>query len=238
VFLRFWDGLARPPRQNAMPPFEHGEKMRVGWPDDLRQYDGKLRLFAVLPEELPVFEDPAVKERVIAPDGSEAYVLAEARGVKDFVTRWRVAGPYEPEEEPSPPQVEPGVAHAAPGGLRWRLYRRPTAGIGLNDYFSPDLDFACAWAVNFAHSDVERDIDVWAGFDDTGQVWVNGERVMLDFRATGTDWLADSEVGRVRLRAGANAVEVRSCDERGDWRFYFRIASPDAGKVNGVRWEY
>jgi 4-amino-4-deoxy-L-arabinose transferase-like glycosyltransferase len=238
VFLRFWDGLARPPRQGVMPPFEHSKKMRVGFPDDLPQYDGTLRLFAVLPEELPLFDQPVVKERVIAPDGSEAFVIAEARGVKDFVTRWRVAGPYEPEEATSPPEVEQGAGPRAPGGIRWRVYRRPTAGVDLNDFFSPDLDFSCAWAVNFAHSDTEREVEVWAGFDDTGEVWINGERAPLDFRGTGADSLADSQVGRVRLRAGANAVEIRSCDELADWKFYFRVASLDGGKVDGVRWEY
>ena len=96
--------------------------------------------------------------------------------------------------------------------------------MALNDYFEVDLDDSCAWAVNIANSDAERTVRIWAGFDDEGEVWVNGEPVRLEFRAEGEDdWLADSEVGDVVLRAGPNAVAVRSCDSTGDWRFYFRL---------------
>ena len=185
-----------------------------------------------------LFDQPIVRERVIAPDGSEAFVLVEARRLKDFVKRWRVAGPYDPEDQLAPPEVEPGRAGPAPGGLRWRLYRWPLASVSLNDFFAMGMDQSCAWAVNFAHSDAERAVRIWAGFDNEGEVWVNGEQVPLDFLATGDDWLADSEVGDTVLRAGSNTVAVRSCDEREDWRFYFRLTEPDGGTVDGVRWEY
>jgi 4-amino-4-deoxy-L-arabinose transferase-like glycosyltransferase len=239
VFLRFYDGLARPPRPDVMPPFEHAPNMRVGWPDALDQYWGQRILFGIRPEEVAVLRDPKVLGRIVAPDGSAAFVLAEAAAVKDFVHTWRVAGPFSPDEPAVPPDVDPdSVRGTGPDGRGWRLYRKRTASVGLNDFFSVDADDSCAWAVNFVYSDSPRQVKLWAGFDDDGEVWVNGESVALHFRGEDEDALADAWTGNLALRAGRNAVLVRTCDERGDWRFYFRLSAPDGSALDDLSWEY
>lgn len=240
VFLRFYDGLARPPRRGTMPPFEHAEDMRVGWPDALDQYRGHRRiLFAMRPEEVAILKDATVHGTVVAPDGSPAFVFADAEAVQDFVHTWRVTGPFDPEELGPPPDVDPeAMRGTGPDGRRWRLYRKRFASVGLNDFFSTDADFSCAWAVNFVTSDEPREATVWAGFDDTGEIWVNGERVELDFVGDDEDAFADAWAGDFELRAGRNTVAVWTCDERGDWRFYFRLAAPDDQPLDGLSWEF
>ncbi len=240
VFMRFYDGLARPPRPDAIPRFEHGGKMRVGWADELDQYREPLnRLFAVRPEEVPLFVEADVKERVIAPDGSAAFVIVAARALKPFVHVWRVMGLFEPDQQHEPPPFDPAHPRGpGPDGRRWRLYRHRLAAVGLNDVFTDNAEHACAWAVNIAHSDRTRSVRIWAGFDDTGEVWVNGARVPLTRVETEDAALVDSENGTAVLRAGANVVAVRSCDDTADWRFYFRLADPHGAALDGVTWEY
>jgi 4-amino-4-deoxy-L-arabinose transferase-like glycosyltransferase len=239
VFLRFYDGLARPPRTDVMPPFEHAGSMRAGWPDALDQYRGQTILFGLLPEEVALFDSPRVLDRILAPDGSVAFVLAEAERLKDFVHTWRVAGPFTPDEAGPPPEVDPeSMRGSGPGGRRWRSYHKRLASVGLNDVFSMDADDTCAWAVNFVHSDEARRVTVWAGFDDSGKVWLNGEPLALSPRGETEDALADATSGAAELRGGRNTVAVWTCDERGDWRFYFRLSSPDGQPIPDLWWEF
>jgi hypothetical protein len=120
----------------------------------------------------------------------------------------------------------------------WRLYDKPIAGVGLNDFFAIDTDHACAWAVNFATAEEERAVRVWAGFDDEGEVWINGARLPLQHSEHADEWLADAEVATARLRAGRNTVAIRTCEVTGDWRFYFRMVALDGSPLPDVRWEY
>ncbi|MGH7785703.1 MAG: hypothetical protein ACRERC_02495, partial [Candidatus Binatia bacterium] len=238
VFLRFYDGVHQPPRSDIMPPYEHAERMRVGSAESYEHYQppGRPRLFAVLPEEVPLFADAEIKERVVAPDGSAAFIIVAATALKDFVSTWQIGGPLPADDQSAPPDWTPD---APPASKRWRLYESPGAGVGLNDFFTQNAEDACAWAVNFVTSEVERDIVVHAGFDDRGEVWINGAHVPL--RASSDDperSLVDAESGAARLRAGSNSVVVRTCETIGDWRFYFRLANPDGSPIAGLAWAY
>jgi len=240
VFLRFYDGLRQPPRAAGVPPFEHREKMTAGSADGYGHFLPARRrmLFAVLPEEVPLFADAEVKERVVAPDGSAAFVLVAASRLKDYVSTWRVTGLLPEDDRSPPPSWTPDDPPSGDAAARWPLYDTPAAGVELNDFFVPDADHACAWAVNFATSDRERDVHVFAGFDDTGQVWVNGEPVPLRPVGAPEAYLADSLSATLHLRAGRNTIAVRSCEEVADWRFYFRLENLDGSPVEGLQWEY
>jgi 4-amino-4-deoxy-L-arabinose transferase-like glycosyltransferase len=239
IFLRFYDGLAQPARSGIMPPFEHRERMRVGWPDALEQYrEGRRLLFAARADEVALFENPEIKERIIAPDGSAAFVLVAANSVKGFIHTWQVIGPFEPGEQRTPPDFDPAAPGSGRGQRRWQTYDKPVVSVGLNDFFSIDRDNACAWAVNVAQVESEREVRVWAGFDDRGEVWINGKRLPLRNSEYADEWLADSRTSPARLRAGRNTVAVRTCEDTGDWRFYFRIAAPDGHPLTDIRWEY
>ncbi|MBX3026395.1 glycosyltransferase family 39 protein [bacterium] len=241
IFLRFYDGLRQAPRPGQAPPFEHREKMVASSAEARDHYvtPGRRILFAVLPEEVPLFADPQVLERVIAPDGTAAFVLVAATRLKDFVSTWRVGGLL-PEDDASPPPTwTPEEApEEDPPGVRWRLHDQLFAGVGLNDFFVPNADHACAWAVNFVTTDVERELRVFAGFDDTGEVWVNGARAPLQAVVDPERTLVDARTGRIHLNAGRNAIAVRACEDVGDWRFYFRLENLDGTPVEGLTWAY
>ena len=237
VFLRFYDGLRQPPRTDIMPPYEHRERMQVGDASRYQHYETPDRrmLFAVLPDEVPLFADADVKERVIAPDGSAAFVLVAASRLRDFVSTWMVHGPLPEDDHSPPPNWAPDHR---PRGRSWRLYDQPAAGVGLNDFFSVNADYACAWALNFVTSDVERDVRVFAGFDDRGEVWVNGEQVELQQTEDPEATLVDHETGTLHLRADRNTIAVRTCETVADWRFYFRLENLDGTPVQDLQWEY
>jgi hypothetical protein len=240
IFLRFYDGLRQPPRTDIMPPFEHREKMRVGNAAAYEHYHtaDRPKLFAVLPEEVPLFADAQIKQRVIAPDGSAAFVLVAADHLRDFVSTWMIAGPL-PEDDASPPPAwTPEKPPRGAAAKRWRIYDQPAAGVGVNDFFGLNVEHACAWAVNFVTSESERDVRVFAGFDDRGEVWVNGERVALQRSNRPEISLVDSETGTLHLRPGRNRIAVRTCESIADWRFFFRLENLDGTPVQGVQWEY
>ena len=197
-------------------------------------------LFAVLPEEVPLFADAVIKERVIAPDGSAAFVLVEASALKDFVSTWRIGRPS-PEDDDSPPPTgrRRRRRRADPASARWRLQRQPFAGVALNDFFTPNADHACAWAVNFVSSESERELRVFAGFDDSGEVWVERRRACDCTPPAATRTPRWSTASRhAPPAAGRNTVAVRSCDDIGDWRFYFRLENPDGTPAEGLGWAY
>ncbi len=240
VFLRFYDGLRQPPRTDVMPPFEHRERMLVGSAEAYAHYQpaGRRMLFAVLPEELPLFADADLKERVVAPDGSTAFVLATASRLQDFVSTWRVSGLLPEDDRSPPPAWTPEHPPHGAAAARWRTYDKPAASVGLNDFWAQNADHACAWAVNFATADNDRDLRVFAGFDDRGEVWVNGERVALQRARDPELSLVDSESGTLHLRPGRNTIAVRSCEVNADWRFYLRLENLDGTPVEGLQWEY
>jgi 4-amino-4-deoxy-L-arabinose transferase-like glycosyltransferase len=239
IFLRFYDGLRQPPRRDIMPPFEHRENMAVGNAAAYSYYEnGRRLLLAVLPEELPLFADGEVKQRIIAPDGSSAFVLVAATRLKDFVSTWQVAGPLPEGDRSQPPTWAPDAGPQPFDSVRWRLYDKPTAAVALNDFFTQNAEYACAWAVNFVSTESPRDLRVFAGFDDRGQVWVNGSRVALRPTKNPEASLVDHESGRLRLEAGRNTIAVRSCETVADWRFFFRLENLDGTPVDGLQWEY
>jgi 4-amino-4-deoxy-L-arabinose transferase-like glycosyltransferase len=242
VFLRFYDGTRRPRRDiEDGPPFEHSDKMVAS---SAEAYDhfmpGRQMLFAVLPEEVPLYADGRVLERVVAPDGSAAFVLVAVSALKDFISTWMVGGPFAEGDSSPPPTWTPDAVPSMPdaNGVTWGLRNELFAGVPLNDFFSPNAEYSCAWAVNFATTEAERELLVFAGFDDTGEVWVNGSQVALTPNDNPEHTLVDGLHGTVHLQPGRNTIAVRSCDEIGDWRFYFRLAELDGAPAQGLTWTY
>jgi hypothetical protein len=223
-----------------VPPYAPGEKMQVGTPEAYEHYQDPPRrmLFAVLPEEVPLFADADVKERIIAPDGSAAFVLVSASRLKDFISTWHLTGLLPEDDRSPPPTWAPENPPRDTRARRQRLYERPMAGVGINDFFTTNAEHACAWAVNFVTSQDERDLRVFAGFDDRGEVWVNGQLVPLTQSADPEVSLVDNLTGAVHLVAGRNTIAVRTCEDVADWKFYFRLANLDGSPVDGLGWEY
>ncbi len=238
IFLRLFAGMKQPPTAGT-PPFEMPAKMDRGTPNELHLYKGDRLLFAVVPKDLLFLADYDVLERVVAPDGTTAFLITEVREAKDFVHAWMVAGPYPVEDMPPLPDYEPAAPPAtAPGGGQWQRYQLRRAAVTLDHLFGGTNDDSCAWALNFVHSRVDQTVNVFAGFDDAGEIWVNGERIPLSDEDNPFQTWVDTSNGRIDLRAGRNSIAVKTCDIAGAWRFYFRLAGNDGRKVPGIDWEY
>ena len=213
IFLRFYDGLQEPMRPDQAPPFEHREKMVASSAEARDHYvtPGRRILFAVLPEEVALFADPQVIERIVAPDGSTAFVMVAATRLKDFVSTWWVGGLF-PEGDTSPPPTwgpttfRPRIRPACSGASTTSSSR----AWGSTTSSRQNADHACAWAVNFVTTDTERDLRVYAGFDDTGEVWVNGTQIPLQPADDPDRTLVDAFNGVLHLNAGRNTISVRS----------------------------
>jgi len=238
-FLLFYSAYAPEKlHQGGLGAMQRDLRMRVASPEDLGAYGyGQRKLWAVTPAELGLFADYEEKERILAPDGSAAFVLVDVRRPHSFVHQWRIAGPYPSNATPPPPTAaDADPARGDYAGQPWRSYGMPQASVRLNDYFHRNADASCAWLVAWVESDVEREVGVFAGFDDNGEVWIDGQKVPLRRQGDRHTSLIDTEVGTARLRAGRNLVAVRSCDVRDDWRLYFRLGNPDGSEIDTLRW--
>ncbi len=238
VFLRLFAGMKQPPSPEA-PPFEMPPKLNRGAPTDMSLYRDDRLLFAAVPRDLLYFADYDIVDKVTAPDGTAAFLLVDLRQAKDFAYVWMVAGPYPATDTPAVPDYDPASPPAAaPGGTAWQRYQQRAAAVTLDVLYGEDLDASCAWAINFVHSPIDQRVQVLAGFDDTGEIWVNDQQIELrdDDNAFAT-WV-DTSIGAADLRAGRNKIAVKTCDEDGGWRFYFRLAGDDGRRVEGIDWEY
>jgi hypothetical protein len=178
------------------------------------------------------------RARVIAPDGTPAFVLIDIFPGRSFVRSWVVAGPYPIDDDSPPPVSDPeDPLPASHPGSGWRTVYSDESEVDLNNIFAADADEACAWAVNAVYSPVGRTVRVRAGFDDVGQVWLNGERVELDSPHRPDAPLVDPQVGEAQLLPGRNVVAVRSCEIWGDWYFYLHFTERNGQPVQGLEWE-
>lgn len=223
-------------QRDGLEALRREAKIQVGWVKEIDRFDQYERvLFAVTEDELDQLPDHEVKKEIIAPDGTAALILAALSPGVAFVRSWLVAGPFAGDDSGPPPVVD----HDAPVPTDevWRSFHTEGSTVDLDDLFAPDLDEACAWAVNFVHSRESRPVNVRAGFDDTGEVWINGQAVRLEPDRRTDQPLADAFVGWARLRRGRNVVAVRSCDRFGEWHFYLHITDANGRTLRGLRWE-
>jgi len=240
-FLLFYS--AYPPARlhaHGIAGFEEESRMTVVDPDRFfLLHHPKKVLLAARTMELPLFASYTTKHRVIAPDGSEAFVLIEPGPVKAFARSWWVAGPY-PFDDPSPPpEFDPSDLRKGPsGGRRWQPYDPEGAAVDLNSVLVPGDDPSCAWAANILYVDTARTVRVLAGFDSIGEVWVNGDPIALNHRREEISLVPDSWSGTADLQEGHNSIAVRNCGSRYGWRFYFRLAEAGGGGLKQAWWEY
>jgi len=238
VFLRFFAGLHEPP-SDGVPPFEMPAKMTRAAPEELDAYKPIRQLFALVPTDLEYLERFHVRDRVLAPDGMPVYFLVDDIEPKDFAYTWMVLGPYPREETPPLPEYDPAAPpRRGPGGAFWVLHDAATAPVRLNGLYGADPIDVCAWAINFVYSREERAVQVFADFDDGGDIWINDEQVLLDPNENPYGGYVDSLRGEATLREGRNLVAVRTCNIERAWQFYFRLADPEGGRVEGIDWEY
>ena len=238
IFLRFFAGLHEPPR-HGVPPFEMPAKMTRAAPEELDVYKPIRQLFALLPSDLQFLERFRVIGRVTAPDGSPAYLFVDQAEAKDFVYTWMLLGPFRRDETPPVPEYDPAnPPRRGPGGALWVRLDAATAPVRLNTVYGDDPRDVCAWAMNFVYSERERLVHVYADFDDSGDIWINDEQILLDPRENPYGGYVDSLPSDIVLHEGRNRIAIRTCNIEHAWQFYFRLADPHGGRVHGIEWEY
>ncbi len=217
-------------------------KISIAPPERLDLYEKYPRLlFAVRDRELALFADYDVKRTVHAPDGSVAFHIIEVGALKDFVHHWEIGRAFPADADvPAPAYraIDPEDEENEDADLRWHTV--PSAVVAVNEFFKFDLDpsqTSCAWAVNELWSDDEREVNVYVGFFDHGEVWINGEVAETDWTTDDPAVIVDSERGHAVLQEGTNTVAIKTCGRRDYWRFYFRLEDPDGGPVDGLEWE-
>ncbi len=237
IFLRYFIGLQQPARSVA-PPFEAPENMERGHPEELFRYGRNRTLYAATPRDLLYFADYDILETIRAPDGGVSFFLVDVRQSKDFAHVWMITGPFAEKETPPLPAFDPAAPPHQEQGRAWRRYQLRKAAIYFRHHFGDEPADSCAWAVNFVHLRREVQARVLAGFDDRGEVWINGEPIeMTDQDNAFFTWI-DTSFGDVTLREGRNSIAVKSCNISGGWRMFFRLADREGNNLPALDWEY
>ena len=236
IFLRYFAGLLQNEQPGA-PPFERPAKMDRGNPEDLHLYQGRT-LFAAVAKDLLYFADYDIAHTVRAPDGSPSFFLVDLRQPKHFIHVWKIAGPYPIQETPPLPTYDPADPPQQERGRPWRRYQLRKAPIYFRHHFGSEPENSCAWAVNFVYLDEPQSGQIMAGFDDSGEVWINGEKIELRGRDNAFfNWI-DTSIGKVELNEGRNSIAIKACNIGGGWRFYFRLADAEGKNLQNLDWEY
>ncbi|MBU0677585.1 MAG: hypothetical protein KJ626_05665 [Verrucomicrobia bacterium] len=158
--------------------------------------------------------------------------------------RWVVVGPFPAQKElafstPFAPEwcVAPGVAFETEKGLvQWE----PVASrhflthgcIDFNNLFGP-TEHAAAYAMTRLWSEMDREVELRFGSDDTLSAWLNGERIHENetYRAAEPD----QEIVPVRLKAGVNTLLAKVGQNTAGWQLYFRATGKDGRAIRGLR---
>ncbi|MBU0616906.1 MAG: HEAT repeat domain-containing protein, partial [Planctomycetes bacterium] len=165
-------------------------------------------------------------------------VMKEVERFEDFVTDWRVAGPYFVEgkagheilEAPFPPE-EPGAQN-----VEWK---EQPINEGWDDFWHVDLtrsiggDHRAAYLRTHVWSEHEQPILLELGSDDGIKAWLNCEAIHANNALRGCGPAQDQVTAT--LKQGWNKLMLKVTNDGGGWGACARLRSADGGSVSGVR---
>ncbi len=120
--------------------------------------------------------------------------------------------------------------------IKWfRLFSYGDSGyVDLNRMFEPN-DSVVAYALTYAYSEKERNLEIRLGSDDGICVWFNDE---LKFKK---DVLRpaqfDKDIIEVRFIKGWNKILIKTAENWGSWGFYFRITDLNGNTPGDVTFD-
>jgi len=126
---------------------------------------------------------------------------------------------YEPEDSIDLNKTYKGMNDA---NIKWsRPFSYDDSGyVDLNKLFKPD-DYVAAYALTYAYSGKERDLDMRLGSDDGIKVWFNDKLIYtIDITRTAQ---FDKDIINVKFVKGWNKILVKAAENTGSWGFYFRV---------------
>jgi 4-amino-4-deoxy-L-arabinose transferase-like glycosyltransferase len=204
-------------------------------------------LFAVLPAEVSLFQEYDVERRIENPDGTQAFVVIAPRAVKRFIDGWLALGPFASPDNSGIERdfVDVRNLHRGPypgafGDVFWKPVHQLTVRVDLNHFYaaadraSPgNPEWVCAYTATSVSSPEARGafLEVAGSWDDTFEAWLNGRSL--------TPWplvFTDAALRRpIELRAGENALIVKTCESISWWNFTVRITDAEGRDLGGVR---
>jgi HEAT repeat protein len=180
---------------------------------------------------LAATDNPAVQQKA-------QEVLKAVEQMEDFVTVWRVAGPYMKEatgyaqlfDEVFPPERE------GTPGVEWKVI--PAATNPEKPWLMDLLktlggESRVAYARTFIHVDEEQKACFEIGSDDGVKVWLNGQLVHANNAARAIT--PGSDRVNVTLAKGWNTVLLKITQNNQGWEYCLRLRKADGTHLEGVQ---
>jgi 4-amino-4-deoxy-L-arabinose transferase-like glycosyltransferase len=201
-------------------------------------------LFQLRPWELSFFDDYEIKHEVVAPDGEVAWVIADVRARKRFLTDWLVLGLFDNANGDGVQRDFIDVGHftrnrqsGSFGDIYWRPFVTDFVRVDLNSFFATgdprnpqNPEYVCAYAAQTLRSTARQSgLLELIGTDDMMQVWLNGRMLAGP--------LLLNQVGQlvpIDLNAGANLLVLKSCERIGYWYFTARVTDYQGHDLPGI----
>ncbi len=205
-------------------------------PDEFARYNPAQRVLAALhPDDVDLFSDFDVKRLVQGPGGKLAFVVAELKGRKKYLTNWVILGLFDGDAPNAiardfidATDLSPRSYPAPSGPAQWEPLWQSYVNVDLNRAFAGrdprhpgNPERVCAYAATTVRAPDARDaiLELSGSQNDSLRVWLNGRPL--------TPW--PLTMGRapkqrpVTLHAGDNGLLVQSCEDIGTWSFNVRF---------------
>ncbi len=173
----------------------------------------------------------------------QALKLAEE---KKLVKDWYFIGPFDNadgkglEKDFGPEDKIEDLNKAYKGlngtNIKWfRAFSYADSGyVDLNKMFQVN-DSVVAYALTYAYSEKERDLEIRLGSDDGICVWFNNQ---LKFKKDVTRPAQfDKDIIKVRFVKGWNKILVKTAENWGSWGFYFRITDSNGNTPGDITFD-
>ncbi|MFC1672061.1 HEAT repeat domain-containing protein [Planctomycetota bacterium] len=186
---------------------------------------------AALKKVIGTTEDKGLK-------GSARNALTQIEMYEDYITAWKVAGPYTKPGKNGPALFDVAFPPESPGAKDVEWKQTPSTGDPSRAWLV-DLarivggDNRAAYLRAVVESSEEKQVLLELGSDDGVKVWLNGKVIHANNTARGVR-PAEDKVKTV-LKAGENVLLVKITQGNGGWGACARFRKPDGSRLEGLK---
>ncbi|MBN1348656.1 hypothetical protein JXJ21_04540 [candidate division KSB1 bacterium] len=161
-----------------------------------------------------------------------------------FVTNFKIIGPFGCKDcdgfnEIYPPEKEINfdaeyVANA--GTVKWQTSTadKQSGYLDFVKYLKPS-DWVCAYAWCKVKSPEARSAQLRLGTNDTGTLWLNGEKILS--KNIERSAAPDTDILPVELKAGENTVLIKVCNTEFNWGLYLRFTDSEGNALTSLEYQ-
>jgi 4-amino-4-deoxy-L-arabinose transferase-like glycosyltransferase len=236
---------------NEYPPEKWLESYNPGYlvidPAEFDRYDpARQRVLAALREsDLRLFDEFAVRQRVVDPAGRQVFVVGEIVERGRYLRNWLMLGVFDnsdgaAQRENHFPGGRPSLDARRVGGrdVYWRRVLPHFVRVELHHFFRSMIEPSGqepVWVCAYATTDLvaATDVAVELELDGTNQwieAWLDGEPLVQGARQIGPR----STIWQLALERGSNQLLLKTCRGHADWSFTARLRGVQGGKAPGV----